>query len=185
MMRSLLAATLIAGALTVAASPAGQADDGMTPSWMKVDAGGKSVEMSIVAGWNANDGALNFNGYYQGGVTIRIPAGWRVDVKFSNHDGMLPHSMLVTKPYAEGQIPPQAGADQVAISKAYSRDPSSGIMAGQTDDVPFTVSDPGSFWLICGAPGHAVQGMWVKLEVVANLAQPAIVVAAGVPPGWK
>jgi sulfocyanin len=184
-MRRSLSMAASCGMLMLVSLPAGYADESATPSWMKIDAGAKSVTIDLTAGWNANDGALNFNGYYKGGITIKIPVGWNADVKFANHDGMLPHSMLVTKPYGEGHIPDQAGPDQVAISKAYSRDPSAGIMASQTDDVPFTASDAGSFWIICGVPAHAQQGMWIKLDVVAGLAQPGIVLAAGAQPGWK
>jgi sulfocyanin len=184
-MRNSLAMALLAGLFLAAAFPAGRADESLTPSWMQVDAAAKSVRIDLVAGWNANDGALNFNGYFKGSATIKIPVGWKVDVKFSNHDGMLPHSMLVTKPYGEDHIPEQAGADQVAINKAYSRDPTTGIMSNQQDDVPFTASDPGQFWLICGVTGHALQGMWVKLDIEPNLAQPAITIAPAAEPGRK
>src|ERR1700759_3607703 len=71
-----------------------------TPSWMKVNAQAKSVALDIVAGSNANNGALNFNGFYGGDMTVVIPQGWTVKVTFTNHDGMLPHSVLVTKAYA-------------------------------------------------------------------------------------
>jgi len=184
-MRSVFAAALFAASVLILASPAGRADDSATPSWMKVDAGAKSVQITLVAGWNNSNGALNYNGYYKGAITVRIPAGWRVDIKFSNHDGMLPHSVLATKAYGEGNIPQQAGSAEVAINKAYSRDPEAGIMNGQQDDVPFTASDPGEFWLMCGVPPHGQQGMWIKLSIVAGLDRPGIVVAAGSEPGWK
>lgn len=80
--------------------------------------GQKIVTADLVAGWNSENGALNFNGYYQGDMTLAVSVGWTVKVNFMNHDGILPHSMLVTKQYAKDDIPIEAGNDQVAISKA-------------------------------------------------------------------
>jgi sulfocyanin len=161
-----------------------RADENLVPAWMKADESAKSVQLEIVAGWNPNNGALNFNGYYKGDLTIVVPVGWTVVAKFSNHDGMLPHSMLVTRPL-EGHIPEQAGLGEVAISRAYSNDPESGIMSNQHDEVRFVARDAGNYWLLCGVTGHGLQGMWVKLDVDAHAALPHIVVVSGAEPGWR
>ena len=148
-----------------------------TPSWMKVDAAAKTVSLDIVAGWNPNNGALNFNGYYEGDMTVAVPPGWTVRMAVENHDGMLPHSLLVTKRYPQDEIPPEAGADQVAINKAYTDNPVGGLGPNQKDTLSFrTPADGGEYWLFCGVPGHGVQGMYVDLKVDQAAQAPGIVV---------
>jgi sulfocyanin len=184
-MRDSVAAALCAFLVLAAAAASARADETFTPSWMHPDAAAKSVRIELVAGWNANNGALNYNGYYKGDMTIVVPLGWTVDVDFRNHDGMLPHSLVATRPFAPDKIPMQAGVGQLAIGKAYSVDPESGIMADHHDEVRFAARDAGQFWLICGVTGHALQGMWVKLGVDAQADGPHIAIADGAEPGWR
>ncbi|HYM32624.1 MAG TPA: sulfocyanin-like copper-binding protein, partial [Candidatus Cybelea sp.] len=132
-----------------------------------------------------NNGALNFDGYYKGDATVVVPVGWKVHVAFRNNDGMLPHSLLVTKPFAEQDLPQLLGADKVAIPRAYTVSPEEGIPAPKTDTVDFTTGDPGKFFFICGAPGHAQSGMWIHFNVDANARAPVLIVATGAEPGWK
>ena len=101
----LLILLLVGLALPAAAS----AEKRVTPSWMQIDAAGKRMTMPLVAGWNPVNGALNFNGYHGGNVTVVVPAGWNVVLKFKNNDGMLPHSVVVTRVYAESERPIEAG----------------------------------------------------------------------------
>jgi sulfocyanin len=158
------------------AAPA-HADQTVMPEWMKGDTAHKTVSLDIVAGWNPNNGALNFNGYYEGDMTIVIPPGWTVKMTVINHDGMLPHSLLVTKQHSKNDIPPEAGVDQVAINKAYTDNPIGGLAPNQKDSFTFrTPSEDGSYWLFCGVPGHGVQGMYVDLKVDSKAEKPAVVV---------
>ena len=196
-MRNAIAVTLCALVLLAVAAARGSADETLVPSWMKADAATKTVSIEFVAGWSANNGALNYNGYYKGDMTVVIPPGWKVDVKFRNHDGMLPHSVLVTKPYLvtqpfvvakpspPNQIPEQAGVSEVAIARAYSNEPETGMMADHREEFGFNTRDAGQFWLLCGVTGHALQGMWVKLSVDAQADQPHIAIADGAEPGWR
>ena len=161
------------------------AADKLVPSWMKIDAGEKSVAMEIVAGWNPENSNLNFNGYHDGQMTVIIPVGWKVSIHFTNKDGDLPHSILVTKPYGEGSFPQEAGQDQVAIPRAYSRAPETGIDAGQDDTIDFTAKEPGAFYLYCGAAGHGQGGMWDHLEVSADATEPYVTLADGVSDGFR
>ena len=175
----------VAGVLiAVAVSAAARAEERLVPSWMTSDKAAKLVTIQLVAGWNANNGALNYNGYYKGDATILVPPDWTVDVKFSNHDGMLPHSVLVTKPLGD-HIPEQSGQAQVAISRAYSVDPESGIMADKRDDVRFAARDAGLYWFLCGVVGHGLAGMWINFDVDAKATEPALVIASGAEAGWR
>lgn len=165
------------------ALPATAAEDHQVPSWMKIDAAAKHVTLDIVAGFNANNGALNYNGYHTGDMIVTVPVGWKVDIHFRNNDAMLPHSLVVTKPYAKGQFPERAGVEQVAIPRAYTDNPDQGIPAPKTDTVNFVTSTPGSYDFLCGAAGHAQAGMWTRFVVVAGAAQPYVTVEPGAEPG--
>jgi sulfocyanin len=150
---------------------------------MKVDAAAEKVTLDMVSGWNGNNGALNYNGYHDGDATVVIPAGWTVEVKFLNNDSSLPHSILVTKPYAKEAMPAIAGRDQVAVPRAYSRNPESGIGGGETDDFRFKADPAGKYYFLCGAPGHAAAGMWIHLDVSPEAKEPAVIIAEGAQSG--
>ena len=162
----------VAVALSLMAVPVARADE--LPSWMTVDQAKKTVAVDIVAGWNPENSALNFNGYFGADMVLTVPVGWTVKVAFLNHDGMLPHSLLVTKQYPADDIPPEAGVEQVAISKAYSDNPVGGLGPNETDKFGFTARNAGDFWMVCGVPGHALQGMYVDLKIDAAAQMPSI-----------
>jgi hypothetical protein len=170
-------------ALSLAASAA--AEEPLVPSWMKIEKSGHLVRLDVTAGWNANNGALNFNGYFGGDMTVVVPVAWTVDIAFKNNDGMLPHSLVVTKPFKPEEMPDLAGLDQVAIPRAYTNNPEQGLPAPKTDTVRFATKTAGDFYLFCGAPGHGHGGMWAKLKVDAAVESPYVVVdksaAAGRP----
>jgi sulfocyanin len=155
----------------------------VVPGWMKVDAAAKHVRLDIVAGFNANNGALNFNGYFTGDLTIVVPVGWTVDIHFKNNDAMLPHSLVVTKAYPQGQFPQQAGVDAVAIPRAYTDNPDQGLPSPKTDTVEFVAQTPGHYDFLCGVPGHAQGGMWTGFTVDPAATAPYAVVATGADDG--
>ena len=147
------------------------------PFWIASNA------LDVVAGFNANNGALNFNGYFTGDMTVVVPVGWSVEIDFKNNDAMLPHSLLVTKPYPPDHVPDVAGADQVAIPRAYTDNPDQGIPSPKTDKVNFTVKAAGEYDFFCGAPGHGQGGMWTRFVVDAAATAPYVTIAAGAEPG--
>jgi sulfocyanin len=179
----LLALPAIVAAFLLLVAPGLTQSVHLTPSWMKVDAAAKHVTLDIVAGFNANNGALNYNGYYTGDMTLVVPVGWTVDIRFSNNDAMLPHSLLVTKPYAKDHFPEIAGADQVAISRAYTDNPDQGIPSPKTDKVNFAAKPAGDYYFFCGAPDHGLGGMWTKFTVDAAATRPYVTVASEAEPG--
>jgi hypothetical protein len=183
----MLAHTLGAGVavgLSLLLGAAGHAADRrVDPAWMKVNAAAKQVSFDVIAGFNANNGALNFNGYFSGDATIVVPVGWVVEIDFKNNDAMLPHSLLVTKPYAPDQVPDLAGVDEVAIPRAYSDNPEEGIPASKTDTMRFLARNPGDYYFFCGAPGHGKGGMWTKFKVDAAADAPYVSIADRAEPG--
>ncbi|HZB90580.1 MAG TPA: sulfocyanin-like copper-binding protein [Stellaceae bacterium] len=181
MIRRLGASALLA--LLSLAPPATAASDQQVPAWMKSDAAAKHVTLDVVAGFNANNGALNFNGYFTGDMTVVVPAGWTVDIHFRNNDAMLPHSLLVTKPFPANHFPDHAGVEDVAIPRAYSDNPDQGIPSPKTDTLTFAATTPGDYDFLCGVPGHAQAGMWTRLKVDPAAAAPYVTLASGAAPG--
>ena len=181
-LRSVACLTALAISATAAGAAAAE-PAAQSPSWIASDPGKKTVTLDVVAAWNSNNSALNFNGYHDGDATIVIPVGWSATFNFSNNDAALPHSLLVTKPYAKADLPVQAGTDLVAIPRAYTNNPAAGLAAGQTDNFQVNATAPGEYDLLCGAPGHAQGGMWFHLSLRADAAKPGLIVAPGADPG--
>jgi sulfocyanin len=148
-----------------------------TPSWMKSNAEAKLVTLEIVAGFNANNSALNFNGYFAGDMSVIVPIGWTVEIKFRNNDAMLPHSLVVTRAFPRGYLPGKAGIDEVAIPHAYTDNPEEGIPSPKTDTVRFVVRQAGEYYFFCGAPGHGQGGMWTVFKVDAAATAPYVTIS--------
>jgi hypothetical protein len=92
---------------------------------------------------------------------------------------MLPHSLVVTRPFNSDEMPDLAGVDKVAIPRAYTNDPDQGIPSSKTDTVRFVAKTAGEFYFFCGAPGHGHGGMWTRLKVDPAAEAPYVVVAEG------
>lgn len=165
--------------MVTATSACAAKDDLKQPSWMKIDAEAKTVTLHIAAGWNGNNGALNFNGYYDGDAKVVIPVGWAVTVDFRNDDASLPHSLLVTKPYTKKEMPESAGREEVAISRAYTRNPREGISGGKTGGFRFKAKEAGNYYFLCGVTGHAQAGMWIHLSLSDAAKEPGIIPEKG------
>jgi sulfocyanin len=169
--------------LFIARAPAQEKHE--TPSWMQVDASAKLVKLDIIAGFNANNGALNFNGYYTGDMTVTVPLAWTVEITFHNHDGMLPHSLLVTKPYPLDQMPDLGSVNEVAIPRAYTVNPEQGIFAPKSDTLRFRATPAGRYYFFCGAPGHGKAGMWTRFAIDPSATAPYVTVAPGAETGRR
>src|SRR4029077_16201543 len=140
------------------------------PSWLKVDSAKKTADFQIIAGLTGLNGALNFNGFRDGGLTLTVPLSWNVVLHFLNHDGMLPHSAEVIaeqKALPVGPIPP-------AFDRAATTMLQDGLTAGRTDVIQFLANKAGSFLLFCGVPGHGAAGMWIRLKVDSTATAPSL-----------
>jgi sulfocyanin len=173
----------LAAALVLIATAASAADEHTVPSWMTVDASAQKVTMDVVAGFNANNSSWNFNGYYQGDMTVVVPEGWRVAITLTNRDGDVPHSLVVMADPGADNLPLQAGREQAAFSRAYSKSPEQGISAGDQDTISFKADQTGEFLWFCGVPGHGQSGMWTRFTVAADAAEPYVSIAAGAEEG--
>jgi hypothetical protein len=178
-----LPASPLAAAPLPIAPPATAAEERMVPSWMTVDTGAQKLTMDVVAGFNPNNSNWNFNGYYEGDLSVVVPEGWQVEITFTHLDGAVPHSLVVMGDPGEDKLPLQAGREQAAFPRAYSRNPERGISARDQDAFSFKADQTGEFLWFCGVPGHGQSGMWMRFAVTDETETPYITVTADAEPG--
>jgi len=168
------------GALTIALEAGAQSPPNVPkidPAWLRTDTATKIVEFDLTAGLTGYRGALNFNGYADGQLTLTVPLGWTVVMHFSNHDGVLPHSAEVipdATPLPQGPVDP-------AFERAFTVKLSQGLQAREADDLRFVANRTGRFIIFCAVPGHGAAGMWIRLvgSAVARRPGPAATSAGG------
>ena len=139
-------------------------------SWLQFDTATQAVSFQLIAGLTGLNGALNFNGFRDGELTLTVPLGSNVVLHFRNHDGMLPHSAEVipdSHPLPPGPVAP-------AFPRALTLRLEQGLISEQTDDVRFIAFRGGSYLIFCGVPGHGAAGMWIRLEVVGSIRTPSL-----------
>lgn len=127
--------------------------------WLTYQTRTKTAYLTVVAGYDAAHGGLNFDGYSNGRLVFRVPVGWNVTVRFVNR-GQLPHSVAVTR--ADSTRPAFPGA---SVPLAELR---TGLGPGQSTIFTFRPTATGSFRLACLVPGHEGEGMWDRFVVTAG-----------------
>lgn len=166
-----VAAIAFAAALVPAAKAS--ADIPAAPSWMKADAATKTVFFDIKMAENGNNGTFNFNGYSRGEMTITVPLGWKVKMHVVNiGEGAIPHSLEIAN---VTETMPSQGVDP-AFPEAYTVQLVPGMGVGKSDEVDFTASKPGKYWMLCGVPGHAAGGMWDWFVVSSTASAPSVTI---------
>jgi hypothetical protein len=139
-------------------------------AWMSFDAAAKTVRFQLIAGLTGLNGALNFNGFRDGGLTFVVPLGWQTTMEFRNHDGMLPHSAEVIAPVN----PLPAQPVDPAIPRAFTVRLATGLPPEGTDLMRFAAKPAGEYLIFCGVPGHGASGMWIRLSVSATAPIPTL-----------
>jgi Sulfocyanin (SoxE) domain len=140
------------------------------PTWLTFDTVAKTVRFQLIAGLTGLNGALNFNGFRDGGLTLVVPIGWQTEIDFRNHDGMLPHSAEVIAP--QTPLPTQPG--DPAIPRAFTLRLAQGLPSEATDVMRFDAQLAGDYLIFCGVPGHGAAGMWIRLRLSATAKTPAL-----------
>ncbi len=137
--------------------------------WLQVDAGQKAVAVKLFAG---EHNGMNFNGYGSGRMTVTVPAGWRVAVRFINRDEAQAHSAMIVpfKEHTAMNIPVTA----VTFPRASTPDPTEGTQYGLSQTFRFTATKIGHYALACGVPGHAAMGMWDNFVVSGTATTPSV-----------
>lgn len=129
-----------------------------TPKFLTVN--GHSVTLTLIAAYNNNVAGFNFDGDGNGKLVVSVPAGYSVNVVFSNKSAT-PHSALFTqfsKHTSTGPFP-------LAFKGASSPNASSGVASGKTQKFSFVASKSGTYALVCAVPGHDAAGMWDTFKV--------------------
>jgi hypothetical protein len=139
-------------------------------TWLRADPGIRTAEFQVIAGLTALNGGLNFNGFRNGELTLTVPKGWRVVLRFSNHDEMLPHSAEVI---ADAHPVPIQPVDP-AFPQAATTRLAEGLSVDGKDDIRFTADKIGSYMIFCAVPGHGAAGMWIRFVVAATAQAPAL-----------
>ena len=140
------------------------------PTWLSFDPAAKTARFQLIAGLTGLNGALNFNGFRDGGLTLVIPVGWTAEIAFKNHDGMLPHSAEVISPQTPLPVQPVSPA----IPRAFTLKLAAGLPPQGTDVMRFAAQPAGEYLIFCGVPGHGAAGMWIRLRVSATAQTPAL-----------
>lgn len=139
----------------------GHAQDAALPSWVTVDAPGKTVRLALDAAPLAHDTLVAINGERQGSLQVVVPLNWTVQWAWVNSDSGASHSLVVM---AEREKLPLEGG-RPAMDNAWSRAVTTGLKPGQKDNTTFVADQAGWFWMLCGVPGHAIAGEWIGLKV--------------------
>src|SRR5216110_1032301 len=168
---SLLAAVLLLSA-PVCAAQTSTAKPQIDSTWLTVDTTGKTAIFQLSSGLTPLNSGLNFNGFNDGKLTLTVPTGWTVVIRFTNHVANLPHSAEVvdtTKPMPAGPVDPPVFAHAITAK------PMTGLPEGATDSLRFVASKAGSYMIFCAVPGHGLAGMWIRFKVSATEKRPTLV----------
>ena len=141
-------------------------------NWLTVDTTAKTATFALTAGLTALNSGLNFNGFNEGKLTLSVPTGWTVVLRFTNKDQNLPHSAEVVdtvKPVPAGPVDPPA------FPHAMTEKLMQGLGSGDTASVKFVATKAGSYMIFCAVPGHGIAGMWIRLKVSATDKRPTLV----------
>ena len=130
-------------------------------SWLTVDNATRTTTMALVVTRPEGAASALINGFRAGEVRAVVPLGWTVKWNWRNDDGTEPHSLVVMT--QREKIPLEGG--RAAFSNAMSRMVTAGLARSQTDQTTFEADEAGWYWLLCGVPGHALNGEWIELQV--------------------
>jgi len=139
------------------------------PNWITEKAQNRLVVLALDAGVGDENGALNFNGHFEGSHRIVVPVGWTVIVRMKNTDARVPHSALITKVYRQEEMPDRLGPDDAAFPGAATPVPYTGTAAGGYAEFTFAASKAGKYFVACGVHTHMQAGMWLKFDIVDGL----------------
>lgn len=142
-----------------ASVPATAKADTNVNRWLSVDSAGRTVSLDLKVTAGGKAGLIN--GFHNGEARVIVPLGWTVRWNWRNEDPGTAHSLVVM--VQREKIPLEGG--RAAFSNAMSRLVTEGLPPGQTDQTTFVADEAGWFWILCGVPGHALEGEWIELRV--------------------
>jgi len=116
---------------------------------------------------------LNFNGSSRGGLGVYIPAGWGVEIAFTNSH-TIPHSIAIVRNSTAYPQNRDIGADGSVIASQPAQY-TAGISPGSSTVLNVSSLPEGIYWIACGVPGHALAGMWVVLVSSPSVPAPYVI----------
>lgn len=152
-------------ALACAAPAAAQ-----SPEWLSADSAARTVHLVLEVTPAPDSGAALINGHRHGELQIVVPLGWTVQWDWRSADSAAAHSLVVM---AEREKLPTEGG-RAAFTNAMTRMLTEGLKPGQNDQTTFTAEETGWYWMLCGVPGHALEGEYIGLRVDAEATAPGI-----------
>jgi hypothetical protein len=124
-----------------------------------------TLELTAIASLGSAVGAANIDGTRDGHMVVRIPAGWTIDVTFSNQSTRSPDGLAATA---------SPGGGSAAFGGAQTAGGSAGVAEGGIAYFHFTASRPGTYALGSTVPARAAAGEWIKLEVTSSTETPEL-----------
>ncbi|MFO1057048.1 MAG: sulfocyanin-like copper-binding protein [Dongiaceae bacterium] len=163
-------------ALALGGASAAHAAISFVPTWIENDPASRRVRLDIAADWNDNNAANcgNLNGYFKGGVTVLVPAGWDVTIDFHVIGDKHGHSLMLTRPFDAARPPIRLSPDD-AVGGVHTRQPLEGLRPGENDQLRFPAV-AGSYWLVSAKGTDLAGGLWIRLEVQEGLGKSEMVI---------
>jgi hypothetical protein len=138
--------------------------------WLAVDSAGRTVTLKLEVTAPPGAPSALINGFRAGAARVVVPLGWTVKWNWVSADSAAPHSLVVM--VQREKIPLEGG--RAFFSNAMTRMVTEGLRPGQPDQTSFTADEAGWYWLLCGVPGHALNGEWLELRVDPEAATAAV-----------
>jgi hypothetical protein len=157
-----VAPTQAGAADTTPPAPAAQAvaaQDSL--AWLVVDSASRTVTLELEVTAPPGAPSALINGYRAGDARVIVPLGWTVKWNWRSADSSAPHSLVVM--VQREKIPLEGG--RASFTNAMTRMVTEGLQPGQPDQTTFVAEEAGWYWMLCGVPGHAVNGEWLELRV--------------------
>ncbi|MGH7511056.1 MAG: sulfocyanin-like copper-binding protein [Gemmatimonadales bacterium] len=140
------------------------------PEWLTVDSAARTVTISIEVTAPPGTPSALLNGYRNGEARVVVPVDWTVKWDWRSADSTARHSLVVM---VEREKMPLEGG-RPSLSNAMTRMVTEGLGAGQTDQTTFVADEAGWYWMLCGVPGHAIEGEWISLKVDREARMPRV-----------
>ncbi len=129
--------------------------------WLAVDSAARTATLELVVSRKTGAPSALINGYRAGEARIVIPVGWTVKWNWQSADSTTPHSLVVM--VQREKLPLEGG--RPSFSNAMTRMVTEGLRPGQGDRSTFEAEEAGWYWMMCGVPGHGLNGEWLELRV--------------------
>lgn len=133
--------------------------------YLRVDAQARAAVVTLIAGYPASDFQFNYNGYTNGQLQLKVPAGWQITVQCANRSTVNQSCAVVADGHATEPLQPDWATPE----------PQRGLKPGESASFVFTPEKTGHYRIASLVPGSEASGMWLDLVVASN-GTPAFVV---------